>query len=261
MMWRGLVASLFAATTLALGPAWAQDTPVSLYLAGRKSEALTLANAALRGNPNDLLGLYVLIRTDQEAERIDEAISSVELLVRHHPGAAVTWELATQLYQAKGDLAKRDGALRQLFQTQAASLDPTVRLRPFVLRDRIVAGGHVVLVQDYVDTGMPDAIRYAFTPESMLGKTADTYIAVVTDTALTQVWIDAGIIKSGQRVFRLDSMHPGPDGREARATYATYADSPPYDVVRPKVIEILTGKAKPMSGQPGGLALPPKSGG
>lgn len=247
-LWFGLLAMA--------GPAGAQDTPVSLYLAGRKAEAVTLANAALRANPHDLLGLYVVTRDAQENDRLDDAIRSVELMVRHHPGSASTWELATQLYQAKGDVGKRDGALRQLFQIQAAALDPTVRLRPFVVRDRIGAGGHVVLAQDYNDTGMPKAMRYVFTSQTLIGKEADTYLAVLTDMDLTQAWIDAGTIKSGQRVFRLDSIYPGSDGRPARATYATYPDAPLYDAVRTKVLEILSGKAKPMSGRPGGLAVP-----
>jgi tetratricopeptide (TPR) repeat protein len=258
-----LLAWVLACATgvVAVGEARAQtaaagaENPLALYQAGRRPEALALAERVLKDTPNDLAALYVAAKVHQDQDRVDAAIALVEQLNRYHPGLPAGWELATQLFQAKGNLRERDLALRQLIDTQAASLDRNLRQRRFVVRDRLVAGGRVVLVQDHTDTGMPDTIRYAFVPEGE-GAAPRDYLVVQTDSETSEYWRQSGILPPGKRLFHLDSIYVGADGRAARAMYLTFADLPDYDTLRAQVLDVLAGKVKPMSGKAGGLTLP-----
>ena len=231
--------------------------PLPLFEAGKKTEALAAAQEMLKSKPNDITALYVAIRVNQEQGKVDDAIRYVQMMVRHHPGLAVTWELATQLYQAAGDKDRRDMALRQLIDTQASAIDRELRARRFILRDRIDAHGRVLLVQEHFDTHGPDAVRYVFIPESATGQ-PKTFLVVLTDPQTTANWREVGIIGSGKRVFHLDSIYETPDGRQTQAMYAAYADLPDYDTIRAKVLEVMSGTVKPMSGEHGGLAIPAK---
>lgn len=236
-------------------PTPAADQALSLYQSGRTTQALAAAEHRLQSAPNDITALVVAIKVYQEQSRLDDAMRLLEPLTRHHPGMVVTWELATQVYQAAGVLARRDTALRQLIATQAAAMDRTLRDRRFVIRDRIDAQGRVVMGREYFDTGAADAIRYVFIPENA-GSNPRAYLIVTSDARTTQNWQDAGILPPGKRVFHIDSVFMTPDGRQAQAMYGAYPELPDYDLIRAKVQEILSGKARPMSGQAGGLAVP-----
>lgn len=264
---RRLIATLaFAGVLWATAPAKpvnAQPQPseaVTLYQSGKREEALAVAEAELSKNPTDLAALVISTRVAQELGRLEAASRWATQLTRHHPGFTPGWEMATQVYQASGELKLRDEALKQLVATQAASLDRDLRTRRFVLRDRIDAHGHVVVAQDHVDTGGPDAIRYVFIPERELSA-PKTFLVVLTDTHTTETWRESGILSRDKRLFHLDSIFTRPDGRQGRGIYATYADLPDYDTIRAKVLEILSGKAKPLSGEVGGLAVPAGPGG
>ncbi len=236
-------------------PPQALAAPLPLYEAGRQQDAQAAAERVLQSLPADIQALYVVIRIAQEQQRQDDAIRLTQQMIRHHPGMVATWELATQVYQAAGDLDRRDMALRQLIDTQAASIDRNLRGRPFILRDRIIAHGRRLLVQEHFDTNAPDSIRYVFLPEAELRKPLN-YLMLVTDWQTTANWREAGILGPDKRAFHLDSVFATPDGRQARAMYAAWPDMPDYDTVRAKVMEIIRGNAKPMTGPVGGLGEP-----
>jgi tetratricopeptide (TPR) repeat protein len=231
------------------------EPPLALLQAGRKAEAMAAAQAALLRAPNDLSALYVAARLHQEQRDYDAAIRQVEQMIRHHPGIVVTWEIATQLFQQSGALQRRDDALRQLIRTQAAALDRAVRSRPFIIRDRIDAHDEIVLVQEHFDTGSPDAVRYVFFRESEIAEPRN-YLIVRTDSYTAENWRAAGILPPGKRVFLLESVFAAADGRPRRAMHAAFVDLPDYDAIRAKVLEVMAGEAKPMSGDRGGLAAP-----
>lgn len=238
-------------------PAQALAAPLPLYEAGRQQEALAAAERVLQSLPTDIQALYVAIRIAQEQQRQDDAIRLVQPMIRHHPGIIATWELAAQVYQAAGDTEQRDMALRQLISTQASAIDRNLRGRPFILRDRIIAHGRRLMVQDHFDTHGPEAIRYVFISEAELPRPLN-YLMLVTDPQTTDNWREAGIIGSGKRAFHLDSVFVTPDGRQTRSMYAAWPDVPDYDTIRAKVLEIIRGDARPMNGPVGGLAIPPR---
>lgn len=238
-------------------PAKALAAPLPLYEAGRQQEALAAAERALQSLPTDIQALYVVIRIAQEQQRQDDAIRLVQQMIGHHPGIVATWELAAQVHQAAGDTEQRDMAVRQLISTQASAIDRNLRGRPFILRDRIIAHGRRLMVQDHFDTHGPEAIRYVFLSEAELPRPLN-YLILMTDPQTTDNWREAGIIGSGKRAFHLESVFVTPDGRQTRAMYAAWPDVPDYDTVRAKVLEIIRGDARPMTGPVGGLAIPPR---
>lgn len=246
---------LIAPPSRGQAPPPAGDEVLTLYRDGKKDQALEIAQEVLKSTPNDMSALYIAARVLQEQGRIGDAIPIAQALNRHHPGLAPGWEIATQLYQAAGKLADRDTALRQLINTQAASLDRATRQRRFVIRDRIVAHGRVVLTQEHFDTGAPDAVRYLFIPENEPNQPRN-YLILMTDGATTDTWRENGFLPPGKRLFHLDSVYQTPTGGQAVAMYATWTDPPDYDSLREKVLEVMSGTAKPLSGKPGGLAIP-----
>ncbi len=236
-------------------PPQALAAPLPLYQAGRQQEARIAAEQVLRKLPADIEALFVAIRIAQEQQRQDDAIRLTEQMVKHHPGMVPTWELATQVYQEAGDRDRRDMALRQLIDTQASSIDRTLRGRPFVQRDRIIAHGRRLTVREHFDTASPDAILFLFLSEAEVPKPLN-YLMLATDSETTANWREAGVIAPGKRAFHLDSVFTMPNGRQARAMYAAWPDRPDYDTLRAKVLEIIKGDAKPMAGPIGGLAVP-----
>lgn len=251
---------LLAPPSRGQAPAPASDEILGLYRDGKKDQALDVAQTVLKSTPNDMGALYIAARVLQEQGRIDDAIPVAQALNRHHPGLAAGWEISTQLYQVAGRLADRDTALRQLINTQAASLDRATRQRRFVVRDRIVAHGRTVLAQEHADTGAPDSVRYVFIPENEPAQPRN-YLILMTDGATTETWRENGFLPPGKRLFHLDSVYQTPTGGQASAVYATWTDPPDYDSLRAKVLEVMSGTAKPLSGKPGGLAIPATTGG
>ena len=251
-----LAVALVAAALLA-SPALAQtgEDALNHFQAGRKQQAYDQALAVLKAEPNELRSLFVAARVSQERRDNQAALRYAEQLTRLYPGLPAGWEITTQLFQNAGDLPRRDAALRQLIQAQQSLMDREQRGRQFVIRDRIDAHGHVVFVQDHFDTGGPDAIRYVFIPEKE-AQNVRNYLIVQTDTNTSDNWRQAGILPRDKRLFHLDSVYETPGGGQTQAMYATWTDPPDYDVVRAKVLEIMAGTVKPMSGQAGGLAVP-----
>ncbi len=232
-----------------------------LFQDGDMTGALAEALAVLKTAPNEPRALFVAARVNQDEGRLAEALRHAEALTRHHPGLVLAWEVALQVYQANGDRPQRDWALKQLIATQAASLDRAQRGRQFIIRDRFAAFGHVLLVQEHFDTGGPDSVRFLFLLEKE-STSPRNVLVVQTDSHTTENWREAGILGPGRRLFHLDSIFETRPGGQNRgdtpgvAMYATWADPPDYDAVRAKVLEVMSGKVKPMSGQAGGLAVP-----
>lgn len=252
-----MIAAILLATAV---PAGAESRPTTaeaaaLYEKGRKEEALGLAEAILQKTPNDYGGLFIAARVEQDRGHYDAALRYAETLAKGYHGAVAVWELLTQLYQATGALAQRDSALRELIRAQRSAVNPAVRDRPYIIRDRIDAYGHSVVTRENFDTGGGDYVKYLFVPVNELREPTKVLL-LIADDALTQSWIESGVLPAGKRLFHLDSIFRVNGNRQARAIYQMYTDLPDYDTIRAKVLEIMSGKAKPLSGETGGLAVP-----
>ncbi len=198
--------------------------------------------------------LMAVARLHQEAGQIDQALAFAQRLMELVPGAYVVHELMVQLYQAAGDLPKRDAALAELLAVQRNAMDPDVRRRPFVIRDRIDVPKRSILVQEMFETGGTDQIRFVFALMSEAQK-PENYLVVRVDPGLTEAWREAGILGPDKQVFSLASIYRKGQA-SVRTVYEVYTGPPDYDRVRTKALEVLAGRAKPYSGVAGGLAVP-----
>ncbi len=228
---------------------------VRLYTDGKLEDALRLADQILAAIPNEYDSLMVAMRANQDLGRYAAALPYAEKLTRAFTGSVAGWEILAQLYQATGALDRRDSALVELIRAQGSALDSAVRMRPYIIRDRIDAFGRSVLGRENFDNGSNDFVKYLFVPMHDLADPR-AVIMLTADDNLTQSWIDSGMLAPGKRLFHLDSLFRGADNRQQQAVYQIYTDLPDYDTIRAKVLEIMAGKAKPLSGPVGGLAVP-----
>jgi hypothetical protein len=74
-----------------------------------------------------------------------------------------------------------------------------------------------------------------------------------TDAETTLDWAATALMPPDKQLFHLDLVDPGTDGEDKVAIYQYYVGLPDYDTVRAKVMQILRGEVKPLSGQPGSL--------
>jgi tetratricopeptide (TPR) repeat protein len=248
--------------SVGMGPAMGQTaTPdprmqevTDLDQAGKKQAALDLAVLHLAVTPNDASMLLAAARLCQQAGQIDQALVFAQRLLDLAAGSYVVHELMVQLYQAAGDLPKRDTALAELLAVQRNAIDPELRLRPFIVRDRIEVPKRSIIVQEVFETGGADQVKFVFVQLSEVQK-PENYLVVRVDHALTDAWREAGILGPDKQVFSLVSVYRKGQA-SARTVYEVYAGPPDYDRVRTKALELLAGRAKPYSGAPGGLAVP-----
>ena len=227
---------------------------IDLDRTGQKQAALDLLISYLAATPNDAPMLLAVARLHQEAGQIDQALVFGQRLAELAPGSYVVQELMVQLHQAAGDLPKRDVALAELLVVQRNAMDPDVRLRPFIIRDRIEMPKRTILVQEMFETGGTDQLKFIFVLVTEAQK-PENYLVVRVDPGLTEAWRNAGILGSDKQVFSLASIYRKGQA-SARTIYEVYGGPPDYDRVRAKALEVLAGRAKPYSGSPGGLAVP-----
>jgi tetratricopeptide (TPR) repeat protein len=226
-----------------------------LFESGRHADALAAAEEALVATPGDATAALVVGRALQELGRYNDALRHAEMLTKNFAGVAAGWELAVQLYQQLDMRDRRDSALARLISAQTSSLDRDVRMRPFVVRDRIVAGGRVLQVRENFETGARDFVKYQFVPFTSQPEAME-YAFVGGHEAMTQAWQEAGILPRGKLLYVLANIWTDAAGLQRQAIHATFPELPDYDTIRAKVVELVEGRSKPMSGAVGGIAVP-----
>ena len=153
-----------------------------------------------------------------------------------------------QVDQAAGDLLDRDAAIETLQTAWRDALDPQIQSRVSFVRDRIVGAKHTLLAQQTLDPGGGDILRFLFQPQDE-GEKPRHLIVVRSDDETNERWREDGTVPYGTSVYHLDTVEQLADGRSTIRPYEFYLDAPDYDKVRAKVVEILAGTAKPLTGQ------------
>jgi tetratricopeptide (TPR) repeat protein len=228
------------------------DRAVARYGNGDVAGALALTEQVLTHSPDNEIALYRSALFNMQLNNLDAARGRLERLVKLSGSYFMAWELMVQVTQAQGDLARRDQAVDRLRISIATALDPDIRTKTDFIRDRIRAGDQEVMAVDYFGRGGSDFTRYQFAVGDPRLR-PDQGIMLRTDTATTQNWADTALMPPDSLLFHLDMVDPKPQGGDKMAIYAYYVGEPSYDVVRAKVMEVLRGEAKPLSGEPGSL--------
>jgi tetratricopeptide (TPR) repeat protein len=228
------------------------EQAMTKYHDGDVAGALALAEKVLTHSPDDENALYRSALFNFQLNNIDAARGRLERLVKLSGSYFSAWELMVQVTQAQGDLARRDEAIDRLKLSIKTALDPDIRVKSDFIRERIRTGDQDVMVADYFTRGGSDFTRYQFVVGDPHLR-PDNGLLLRTDAATTENWADTALMPPDSQLFHLDMVDPKPQGGDRTAIYAYYVGEPAYDVVRAKVMEILRGEAKPLSGEPGSL--------
>lgn len=226
-----------------------EQQAVALMKAGQRREALKVLGAVLAAKPADpsyalyLDGLINLQDNDWRSAR-----PMVRQLVRLRPDSFQAWELMVQVDQAAGDTLDRDGAIHQLYEAWRSAPDPEIQSRVAFTRDRIFGAHHALLGQQTLEPGGDDTVRFLFQPVDEMGATKHAII-VQSDSETSMRWRDNGTVPFGTVVYHLDTVEGLANGAQNVRPYEYYLQPPDYDTVRAKVMGILAGTEKPLSGE------------
>jgi hypothetical protein len=246
-----LIATLMlpAGLSLAADPPVNQDQAMALLRDGKRQDALHAFDTIIASQPPDPSpALFVASVIDLEDGNWRLAKPYVEQLVKLRPSSFPAWELMVQVDQAAGDLLDRDAAIQSLYTSWRNALDPQIQARVSFARDRIVGTKHTVVAQETLDPGGDDILRFVFQPRDEEGQ-ARHLIVVRSDSQTNERWREDDTVPYGTVVYHLDTVEQLANGRTAVRPYEYYLDTPDYERVRAKVVEILAGTAQPLTGQ------------
>jgi hypothetical protein len=151
-----------------------------------------------------------------------------------------------QAYQAAGETDNRDGAIQSLYDAWHTTLDPQIQSQVAFRRDRIFGPQHTLVGLQTLDSGGDDILRFLFQPVD----DAHHLIVVRADNDTNTRWRESDLIPPSTVVYHLDTVEQLPSGKTSERSYEFYLEPPDYDVVRAKVLQILSGTIKPTNGEP-----------
>jgi len=228
------------------------DHAVEMFNRGDQAGALGLVENVLAHSPEDQNALMRAAQFNFRMRNADVARGRLERLVKLTGNFYSAWELMVQVTQTQGDLVRRNEAIARLKIAINTAIDLDIRQRGDFIRDRIPSNRGDVLAIDYFTRGGSDFTRYQF----YLGDprtNPDKGLLLRTDESTTENWSQTALLPPEKQLFHLDMVDPAPAGGNSVAVYQFYVGEPSYDVVRAKVMEILRGDARPLSGEPGSL--------
>jgi tetratricopeptide (TPR) repeat protein len=247
--WLLIVALLLPAGIAAADQPPTQDQAMALMHAGKRQEALHAFDAIIAADPPDpSQALYAASLIDLQNDDWRSAKPYVQRLVKLRPGSFQAWELMVQVYQAANDTEDRNLAIQSLYAAWRDTSDPQTRSHVAFVRDRIVGPKHTVIAQQTLETGGDEILRFLFQPADEAG-TSRHLIVVQSDGATNERWREDGTVPYGTVVYHLDTVENLANGQSVDRPYEYYLKPPDYDQVRAKVVAILAGTAKPLTGE------------
>ena len=201
-------------------------------------EGIPLLQKAIELNPRNLpamqnLGLaYQNIGKPAESNRMYEAFLQIE---------PDNWRARAKLVQndqALGDVEARDRERAKLLtMRKEGKVD-----QDSFCREQFQVGENKVFAMEYFELSGDRAKRYVFhVTDPKSGKTL--YRVSLGAYELTdQIAHQTGELKPGERSFHLDGYYPN-----EHRTFAFFNKEPSYEETRKLVVEVIEGKAKPIS--------------
>jgi tetratricopeptide (TPR) repeat protein len=226
---------------------------IKTYNGGGVVAALAVVETVLARSPENLDALYRSAEINFHLGNLDAARGRLDRLTRLSGNYFEAWEMMAQVSQAQGDLAERNEAVKRLKIAIQTAIDPAIRERGDFIRDVIPTSAGDVMGADYFDRGGSDFIRYQFAVGDPR-MTPDKGLLLRTDAYTTETWQDTALLPQDKQLFHLDLVDPTPQGGENVAIYEYYVGEPDYDTVRAKVMQVLRGEVKPLTGEPGSMA-------
>jgi tetratricopeptide (TPR) repeat protein len=227
----------------------AQGAAMALLQAGKRADALEAFERIIAQHPQDpTIPLFEASAIALDLNKWQEAKPYVRRLVKLRPGSMQAWEMLVQVEQAEGDKTGQRDAMDRMYSAWRSALDPVTRQRAVFTRDRIFGPKRTVIVQQTLEPGGDNIVRWFLAPIDQLDHPAH-YLIVRSDDETNERWRESGTASYGTVVYHLDAVQILPNGQARSVPYEFYLNEPDYDQVRTKVAAILSGEAKPLSGE------------
>jgi tetratricopeptide (TPR) repeat protein len=222
------------------------DQAMTLLEGGKSLEALRAFDAIIAAKPPDPSeALFQAGRIHLDDGNWRAAKPLLQRLVKLRPGSFPAWELMIQAYQAAGDTDSRDTAIQALYDAWHSTLDPETRSQVAFRHDRIIGPTHTLVALETLEPGGDDIVRFLFQPLD----DEHHLIVVRADDETDTRWRENGTVSPATIVYHLDAVEQLASGKTAYRSYEFYLEPPDYDLVRPTVLQILSGTVKPMNGE------------
>ena len=238
---------LVAAFGLA-APAFAADkTPqekfadvVTLMNSGKFAEAIPILEDLKANYPTET----VFWNLGLSATEVGDNAKALQAWLGYRNVAPDSWQgraKLVQTYQALGDIDARDRERDALVALWKAGTNAPLSAQTLYCRDQFKQDGRKVLALEYFNPSGPKMVVYSFNVLNDAGQ-ADFRISLGSYDNTNQVALELGERPKDKRLYHLDLYRAG-----MHETHGFFIGQPSYDDTRRLVVDVLTGKNKPIS--------------
>lgn len=242
---RLILCLFFTAATVSANPkaSTVLEEGNQLFEAGRYNDALAKYEQVLKLESKHSDALYNGGMAAHLAGNPAKAAELWERLRAERPGDLQLQAKLVQVYEAAGDVVKRDKARKEIFILHSKLGAKERAERESYCREQFVRNGRRVLALEFFELAGKRAVRYAFVVLTADGK-EDYRLSLGSYDSTTQISREIGEIGPNERIFHLDGYY---DGGRVHRTFEMYRAEPKYEEIKITVTQILDGKIKAAS--------------
>ena len=122
------------------------EQAVRLHASGQPGKALHLLEQFLVEHPDNTRALFLAGFIHNQFGETELAIARLERVVALEVNRFFAWELLAQLYQEKGEMGSRDGAVANVRRIYRTTTNPTIRRKTFFIRENLMFDRRVYVV-------------------------------------------------------------------------------------------------------------------
>ncbi|WP_156479970.1 tetratricopeptide repeat protein [Collimonas pratensis] len=217
---------------------------VALMQAQKFAEALPILEELKITNPSS--GVFwnmgiVAAETGDSAKELEAWLAYREIMPNDWRGRSKL----IQTYQALGNIEARDRERADLIALWKSGNDKELSSQALYCREQIVVNGQKVLAFEYFNPSGPYMVLYSFIALSASGQQSYK-ISLGSYDSQNQIALEMGERPKDKRYYHLDVYRTV--GQVAvHESHAAFIGEPNYDVIRPRVQNILAGTSKPIS--------------
>ena len=247
-------AALAFSVALVAGPAAAQSalTPKDAFEAGiehaergQHREAIAFFLIAYQGSPDSVGLLWNLGLSSAEIGEHREALKYWLAFQKLRPQEWRAQAKLIQTYQALGDIAARDRVRAELFaRYQNPPPQSDLRRNEMYCREQMTIAGRKVLAFEHFEPQGGRRVLYTFVVVSQADAGEEDYrVSFGSVDAATQAARETGALPRDKRLYQLDKTQD-----KSRWNYGLYETQLGYEAVRAQVVEVVSGRARILSG-------------
>ena len=245
MIMHRLLISAFCAVVLLAHAEDAQLTferAIKLLESRKYAEAIPILQDVLKTYPQSEGALWNLGISAAEIGNHALAVETWNRYRTNFPSDGQATAKLIQAHQSLGRLSDRDRERQALFSFRNSLPPEDIGKFIFYCRDQFRAGGANIMAYEYFE---PKGQRRVFYRFSVLDETGGErfFLSLGSYDSTTQIARELGEISAGERAYHLDKYQGS-----SHWTYGHFNSLPTYDAIRAMIVDILAGKASPLSG-------------